>query len=191
MGRCDEVRIVQAFKGDSKFKKGFISLYKDVFAGHPYYESYTDEYVEREVWNRHFENEGWIFLAILPDDSVIGFGCAVPTINSWECAEFLLQNEKMLPFKIEESCYMSEIGVKSDYRNLGIGTRLIKARTEYAKENGFDFYVMRTAQVGSNSINMYKKFGAQEIEGLVQDVSEHAEEVCSKSKFRIYLFGKC
>ncbi|MEW6617322.1 MAG: GNAT family N-acetyltransferase [Patescibacteria group bacterium] len=168
-----------------------MNLYKEVFAGPPYFESYTDEYVEHEVWNKHLENDGQIFLALAPDGSVIGFGCVLPAKKSWESGEFLEENRHRLPFELETACYMSEIGVHADYRKRGIGTSLIQARVECAKKNGFDTYVMRTALEGSNSKNMYENFGAKIIEGLIQNVSEHAKEVSSKSEFRMYLYGNC
>ncbi len=188
--RADEIKIVEVEKGSPK-KQGFINLYKEVFAGAPYFESYTDEYVEREVWNKHLEHNGWIFLALAHDESVVGFGCALPAEKSWESGRFLHENMSKLPFELETACYMSEIGVHADYRKKGIGTGLIRARINVAKEKGFKTYVMRTALEGSNSKNMYLSFGAKIIDGLVQDVSEHAKEVSSKSEFRMYLYGNC
>lgn len=188
--RPDGIKIVHV-DNNSEEKQDFINLYKEVFAGAPYFESYTDEYIGREVWDKHLKNDGWIVLALARDGSVIGFGCALPAEKSWESGRFLHENISKLPFELETACYMSEIGVHADYRKKGVGTDLIQARVNVALEKGFKTYVMRTAFEGSNSKNMYMNFGAEIIEDLIQNVSEHAKEVSSKSEFRMYLYGNC
>lgn len=188
--KADEIYITRVEKESTK-KQDFIKLYKEVFAGPPYFESYTDEYVAENVWDKHFDNDGWVFLAINREDLVVGFGCALPAKRSWESGQFLCKNMSNLPFELEKTCYMSEVGTHIDYRKKGIGTKLIKARSDFAREKGYITYTMRTALNGSNSESMYIKFGAKVIDGLVQDVSQHAKEVSSKSEFRKYLFGTC
>ncbi len=169
---------------------GFIQVYKEVFAGPPYFEVYSDDQVEQTVWHNHL-TKGCIFLA-LDKTKVVGLGCSIPLNNikpgepNRDVYDFLSEAPN-LPFSLGDTCYMSEVAVLLDYRNQGIGRELVRRRLSWAKKQGINNYVMRTASEGSNSLGIYLKLGAKEINGLKQDISEVGIE--SASKYRIYLYG--
>jgi GNAT superfamily N-acetyltransferase len=48
------------------------------------------------------------------------------------------------------------------YRHLGIGSKLVQKRLEWAKKEGYEYFVMRTASIGSNSFNLYKRMDVNE-----------------------------
>ena len=175
---------------DPLHQQGFIKVYQQAFAGPPYHETYTDEDVINDVWKPHLQ-DGSIILA-LKEGQVIGLGCAMP-MDKWahdeEFQNFIKQNLDKLPDDPSEICFMTEVAVLPGHQNNGIGTSLIKQRFDWAKRQGFQHYMMRTAKVGSNSIRMYQNLGGQIMEDLIQDVSHHAEKVQSQSTERVYIKG--
>ena len=181
---------------DPEQLKGFIHVYQQAFNEPPYEEPYektgnTVENVTQHVWDPHLR-DGCIVLA-LHDNQVVGLGCSVP-INLWShdkgFQEFITQEAAKLPDAIPQICFMSEVCVLREFRRRGIGSRLVLDRVAWAKTKGFSHYMMRTAEEGSNSKGMYLKLGAWQVPNLIQDVSNHADEVGSASKRRIFLAGK-
>ncbi|MDP3899843.1 MAG: GNAT family N-acetyltransferase [bacterium] len=169
----------------------FTQVYQESFAGPPYFETYSDLDIERDVWTPHLKS-GCIVLALHAGEVVVGLGCAMP-VTQWqhdkEFQAFLIDHKHCLPFCLDNVCFMTEVAVATNHRRQGIGTRLVQSRIEWACRNGMSHYMMRTAAEGSNSICMYRKLGAQELNGLVQNVSVHAKKVGSASKKRVYLYG--
>lgn len=182
-----EYLIASEYQSDI-FKKKFIDLYKEAFGGPPYFEEYEDDWVEENVWGFHLKH-GCVVLALHNDD-LIGLGCAIPTSEDGKVFEFLSSQEK-LPFDLGKSLYMSELAVSSLFRKseLHVGSELVKKRIDWAKNNGFNAFVMRTAAKNSNSENLYRDIiGAKKIEGLIQNVLENPQEVSSSSDQRIYFY---
>ncbi len=167
------------------FSKGFCDLYKLAFSEAPYFESYTEEWIIENVWNKHLK-DGVIVLA-LEDQNVIGLSCSIPLLESTSPLEFI-KSLVHKPFNFEKAIYMSELAVHSKFRNLGIGSKLVKERLKWAKTEGYEYFVMRTASIGSNSFNLYKRIGVNEIEEK-QNVKDISTEVESASDERIYLYG--
>ena len=187
-----EIKFVQVTPDSpAHYQAEFIQVYKEVFAGPPYFETYQGDEVRNWVWKPHL-SKGCIFLA-LDDEQVVGLSCSIPLkqIQAGEpnsdVRDFLSRYQQ-LPFSLIDACYMSEVAVLSNYRQRGIGTELIKQRWAWAKGQGIKTYVMRTASEGSNSLGIYLKLGARKINGSCQDVS--AIGVVSASKCRIYLYGE-
>jgi len=186
----NEIQYVQVNAANARhYQMGFTKVYKEAFSEPPYFEDYTDEQVVATAWQPHLL-KGSIFLA-LADQQVIGLGCSLPLAhmdkedpNIEACNS--LRNFPDLPFDWRQACYMSELAVQPDFRRRGIGRELIQRRLAWAKEHGINYYVMRTAAVGSNSLTLYSKLGAKQIPGLEQDVSKTG--VNSASKKRIFLF---
>jgi hypothetical protein len=74
-------------------RAGFVAAYKEAFGGHPYYESYSDDEVLRDVWRPH-RLDGIIVLALANYSEVVGFGCAKPVrSSSHEIRDFLNLSE--------------------------------------------------------------------------------------------------
>lgn len=175
-----------------KHQPAFIKIYQKVFAGPPYFETYSDDEVIYSAWDSHLE-KGCIVLALYGEQTV-GLGCCIPVRNilpgeaNEDVKNLLFSQSDLLPLPLSHACYMSELAVLADFRGMGIGTELIRQRWEWAKNFGLSHYIMRTAASGSNSIRMYKHLGAREIPGLVQDVSGIGVE--SQSRQRVFLYGE-
>ena len=174
-----------------KHKVAFLKVYKEVFAGAPYFEKYKLKAIERDTWLPHLE-QGVTILAF-KEEQLIGFGCAMPLpVSSKEVQQFIAEREgRDFDVSPEKVWYMSEVGVLEAHRERGIGTALIQQRLEYIVGVGGLIYLMRTAAKGSNSIRLYERFGSKRIG--IQDVSGEAQVQINKSQSdeRIYLFGNC
>lgn len=173
--------------------QGFINVYREAFRGSPYFEIYSDDEVRTDVWIPHF-SKGVITLAV-EEGLVVGFGCALPVLDATiSVGNFLEQgvNDGILPIKLSESWYMSELGVKLTHRGRRIAYRLTLDRLSRIKVLGGHSYVMRTAAMASNSLHLYRKIGAIELPRR-QDIAESDQVMCnmSKSKERVYLYGQC
>lgn len=174
----------------------FIDLYKNVFAGAPYFEEYEDDWVYEFVWQYHLL-KGCIFLAFDEEDSLVGMGCAVgldkvslATIDSdkdplYQAKSFLIENAL---FDVNRTIYMSEIAVLPEFRRQGTGTRLIIKRWLWGFSQNYLYYAMRTAAKSSNSYKIYERLGAEPL-AVIQDISDYAQSIKSASDQRIYLYG--
>jgi len=185
-----KIQYLQITKGaPEKFQRAFIGLYQEVFADAPYFEEYSYRQVKEDIWENHLE-KGCIIVA-LNGAQLIGFGCCLPIINldtrgpDGAVKEFL--QSVHLPFALEDGCYMSEIAVKKECRRQGIGSELVIRRLHWAQEQGLTYYIMRTASVGSNSLNLYLRIGAKQT-SFMQNISD--KEVVFASRQRIFLYGK-
>ncbi len=172
---------------------GFVSTYKDVFAGAPYFEEYADEQVREDVWAPHI---GECILVATTDDgsearpeSVVGLACCHGVLASTEpkIRDFLLSRAELPElFDPARAIFMSELAVRDDFRCRGLGQTLVLERFRWGIEAGYSHYAMRTAADGSNSRRMYERIGSR-LAPFVQDVSEGG--VVSASKSRIYMYG--
>lgn len=194
MQKTEKIHYVYANSSTSEaLRDGFVKVYQEAFAGPPYYEHYTEDEVIEDVWKPHV-GDGIIVLAV-NNDEVVGFGCAKPLAKSPnEIQDFAVQKREaeMLPFDLQNTWYMSELGVAAAYRGKKIGYELIKHRLSRISELDGIFYILRTAAEGSNSLHMYRKIGSIELQGT-QSVSATDQVVINKSKSseRIYLYGRC
>jgi ribosomal protein S18 acetylase RimI-like enzyme len=188
----ESINIIQVKKDDLKKRQNFVDIYKQVFSEAPYFETYNDEWVIKNVWQQHLVN-GFIVLALCGKE-IIGLGCCIPLLKisdddpNVKVKNFLLGRQD-IPISLHLTCYMSEVAVLQKFRHAGLGRRLVQERFALAKEAGLSSYIMRTAASGSLSEKIYLSLGAQEAE-VLQDVSDHAEEVNSSSKLRKFLYGR-
>lgn len=170
-------------------RDGFVNAYKEAFGGPPYFETYSTEEVVEDIWLPHVK-DGIVVLA-LDDERVVGFGCAMPVLKSpLDVREFLASQQR--DFSIDKTWYMSELGVVESHRRRGLGYALVKHRLLTISHRGDTTYVFRTAAEGSNSIHLYRKIGAVELNDR-QDVSvsDQVQVNGSQSAERVYLYGDC
>lgn len=178
---------------DDPLLAGFVSTYKDVFAGSPYFEEYADEQIRDDVWIPHI---GECIIVATTDDgsvarpeSVVGLACchAVLAPTEPKIRDFLLSRQELPElFDPARAIFMSELAVRDDFRRRGLGQTLVLERFRWGLKAGFTHYAMRTAADGSNSRRMYERIGSV-LAPFVQDVSEGG--VISASKSRIYMYG--
>ncbi|MGF7229645.1 MAG: GNAT family N-acetyltransferase [Candidatus Saccharibacteria bacterium] len=167
---------------------GFIRAYQEAFGGPPYNEQYSDDDVLDHVWHPHVE-DGIVILAI-ENEKVVGFGCALPVLKAPDEVQRFLSDSEHYTGDLQKTWYMSELGVINTHRGRGIAYELVRHRMLTICHRGDMHYAFRTAAMGSNSIHLYRKIGAQEIPEL-QNVGDTDQVVVngSESTQRVYLFG--
>lgn len=164
-------------------RDGFIKVYQEAFAGPPYFETFSDEEVI-DVWNKHIPH---CLMVAEYKGLVVGLSCCTPLLcDAQPSVKQFLMSQQSLPFDPAQTIYMSEVAVLSEHRKQGLGRKLIEARLEWGDVHGFRFYIMRTADRGSNSARLYCRMGAQKAD-FEQNV-EH-EGVETASTVRMYLYG--
>ena len=185
-GHLNRAAIHRVIDASDPQREGFVDAYKEIFAGPPYFEAYTDGDVISGVWNPHIGQ--CILVAVDTSGRVIGFGCCHSVMSPAEpkIRDFILSRPGIGSlFDPERTIFMSEIAVREECRRRGLGKRLIFERFRWGLEHGFSSYCMRTAEHGSNSRRLYERMGAKRAP-FVQDVSA---DIDSASKSRIYLYG--
>lgn len=161
----------------------FAAVYKEAFGGPPYFETYTDEQIREDVWDPHIPE----CVIVAERAEVVGLACCHAILAPTEPSirSFLLTQE--LPFDPREGIYMSELAVRTEERQRGLGEALIHARFRWAKSHGFRFYLLRTAASGSNSKRLYERLGARRA-AFTQNVAQ--DGIATASTERIFLWGE-
>lgn len=179
----DRVVLRRIERADDLAFNGFATVYREAFGGPPYFETYTDEGIRKDVWEPHLSE--CVIVAEAP--KVIGLACCHAILAPTEPSirDFLLT--QALPFDPREGIYMSELAVLSEERRNGVGQALIQARFAWAKEQGFRFYLLRTAASGSNSERMYRRMGAKQT-NFTQNMGRGG--IATASTERIFLWGE-
>ncbi len=186
-----EIRYVQANPASvlAHDKLGFAKVYREAFAGEPWYETYTDEEVLADVWDEHIDS-GVIILAF-DGERVVGLGCAQPLTKASSNVQEFLASATSFVADPANTWYMSELAVDGDYRRHGIGKQLVRHRLITASHRGGTHFTFRTAIHGSNSLRLYRELGAHELAER-QDMSHDQQVVVngSHSTERVYMHGE-
>ena len=170
-------------KNYEQYKHGYIELYKDIFSKAPYFEVFTDEEV-KEVYKLSLLNSTISLLAI-KDYKIIGFALGIQlSIHNDE--KFKKLTKKY--FKLDKVLYNAELGVLPEYRNLGIGSKLVNERMLFAKDMGYEIICMRTKKEGSMSISLYEKLGFKVLKGVEEVSITQKNILLSKEDIRIILY---
>ena len=153
------------------FKKVFM-----VFEAEPFYEAWSEEDYEEEFLD--FVNNGKMY-GIYIDNEI----CGLITIKK----RYLKWDE--LDIDVEKSIYLSDIAVRKNSRNKGLGTKLMKyIICEYGNE--FDIY-MRTNLENSMSEGIAVKNGFAIIDNKIQTVSfKRTRDDIPNTDLRKYLIRK-
>jgi hypothetical protein len=166
---------------------GFIKVYQEAFAGPPYFENYSAQWVTENILIPHLPY--WVGIAETDAEGVIAFSCAHPvaTDATPEATDFLFaQSADQIPFDLNTSAYGSELASLKSVRKLGVGAHLTSCLFRWAADNGYPTVVMRTAEQGSNSIRLLQRAGAKLLP-FVQDVAGHGA-IESQSERRVWLY---
>ncbi len=62
-------------------------------------------------------------------------------------------------YRVLGEVYINNIAVLKDYRNKGMGKALIKALSDYCKENSCEFCTLEVRKSNINAISLYEKCG--------------------------------
>lgn len=157
------LQIRRVTRADDPIANTVIGLYCSAFAEPPYHERHRPEDVRRHTWERFCSA---CLLVAESAGQLLGFACATPLIQHTDAS--LLQFLRAQPdfsAGVEQCIYMAELAVSSDARGRRVGTRLVDARLDYAREHGLSHFVMRT-HPGSPSARIYLKRGGQALAAL-------------------------
>lgn len=177
----------------------FARAYQKIFSDAPYYEEYNLEDILRDVVVAHLPNnkkapskDQCVFIVEAGEPhEIVGFGCAHGALAPTEPSirRFLLKQENQLPFPLDRATMMSELGLLEEYRSFGLGKLLVLYRFLWARHHGYSHYVMRTADEGSKSAEMYMGLNANKAQFTQRVDSAVAGDAETQSKFRAYYYG--
>ena len=146
---------------DRRSVKGFIDVYREAFAGPPYFETMTKKHVLDHVIKPHLKH-GLIIIAEV-DGKIAGLAAGYPMLADvhTEIRDFLLaQPKEQVPFNSHFAFFESELAVDSSVRKCGLGNRMLCMMHRWAWENRYTTYVGRTAKEGSNAKGLHLRNGA-------------------------------
>ena len=115
----------------------------------------NDEIVDMEEEHRWFERSvkaGMLYLVARVEGKVVGGASMHP--------------------QTEKRAHVAEFGIFicDGYRNLGLGTAMLKEFIEIAKKRGFEILQLSVFANNTRALNVYKKCGFREIGKLGQDI---------------------
>lgn len=141
-------------------REPFQQLYREAFNAPPYDENYSAERVIDEVWEPLLPYG--LFVAER-DGRLAGLCAALPAHIPWrpDVQRYL---QRSYPHPLEQTVYMAELAVAPFARRQGLGMAMIRARLQWADEQGLSWYVVRTAASGSQSLGLYARLEATPLE---------------------------
>jgi ribosomal protein S18 acetylase RimI-like enzyme len=159
------------------YREDFINLYQTCFKEPPYNENWSYETVA-ELWDD--QKAGGIIVLCLTNNNVIGFATAyqasLKTTNDID--QFLSEikeQDKLVPFDLETTIYVSELAVSSQYRRQGIAKLLIECLFAEFKKNEMIQYFMRADLTGAHSVPLFVKyFGGKQMDIIVTTTDTEA-----------------
>jgi GNAT superfamily N-acetyltransferase len=184
-----EISFRRITSSEDSAQEGFIKVYQEAFAAAPYFETIDSDFIREKVWKAH---EGQLVVVAEEKGAVIGLICghlvSKGEISPSACG-FLKQ--KVGPLINERATlYFSELAVAPSHQGHGIGSVLVASTLTWANENLLSRFVLRTAAEGSNSLGIFKKFGAQPLDLTQQVTSVEAGGPPSASHQRVFLAGE-
>lgn len=183
MSLPDEFQILEisTLSDAAPYYSSFIKAYQDIFSAPPYNEHFSDDEV-KSILDSQFSHESAInLLAVNNENSVIGFGLAIPVEHRSDIARHL---RGLIPIK--HTFYFSELGVLSEWRRKGIGRLLTEMRLSLIDASCYSQVLLRTAETPDSSYEMYKKLGFEDI-GVYIEVSSKRTDGTLFSDRRLFL----
>jgi L-amino acid N-acyltransferase YncA len=115
----------------------------------------NDEIVDMKEEHRWFErsvNAGMLYLVAMVEGKVVGGASMQP--------------------QTDKRAHVAEFGIFicNGYRNLGLGTAMLKEFIEIAKKRGFEILQLSVFANNARALNVYKKCGFREIGKLSRDI---------------------
>ena len=80
-----------------------------------------------------------------------------------ESAGNIIGTVALMPTKNKLVFELTKMAVKPDYRNKGIGKKLLKKCIDYSKSNGYSSIILYSNKKLNNAIHLYRNFGFKEI----------------------------
>lgn len=158
---------------------GLVSLYQEIFSEPPYSERYSAEEVKK-IFSAYFR-EGVLLLKYL-DNSVIGFSAALPFERSpLYDTQIVHEENRIVPlskkflkqrvqYNLHSIWYVSDIGVKQDYRGQNFGSELLSNLLAILQKG--TVVLLRTSQ-GNRAAQVFyhHRFGFHSM-NLATDISQ-------------------
>lgn len=179
----DEVRIerVETRAELDKWRPGFIAAYKKIFREAPYLEDIDDDQAAF-AWDFLTAARDHITLiAATDDDTVVGFGIAVPLAHTKRVRAALAG---LVPLK--PTYYLAELGVMPEYRGRGLGRKLIAERMKQMDRERYSHVVLRVATTRNISADLYAAMGFQDM-GVYMDVRNPRVDGTVTTDRRVFL----
>lgn len=164
------------------FRDKFIKLYITIFSMEPFFEKFTYDEVN-SIYLEYAVHPNYLCVAI-NDNNIVGFGMGKPLSDS----EPTIKNICSKYIEIESSFYNSDVGTHPQYRNKGIGTRLVDLRISHSQDTGYKYSVMRTNKENSMSSSLYLKKGFIKINETMLVTQERTDESLTSTDERIFLW---
>ena len=135
------MKVVKLNSSESGLLSRLCNLYNEVF----------DEGLETPPFG-HFqkllEYSSVLFFVLLDDEGEVIAGLTAHTLPNIH--------------SVYPELYIYDIAVKQDLQRSGIGTMLMNALFDYARENGYSEIFVQADKVDGHAINFYKKLGGAE-----------------------------
>ena len=80
-----------------------------------------------------------------------------------ESAGNIIGTAALMPTKNKLVFELTKMAVKPEYRNKGIGKKLLKKCIDYSKSNSYSSIILYSNKKLNNAIHLYRKFGFKEI----------------------------
>lgn len=145
-----------------------------VFSEAPYFEKYTDEEI-KEIFTEYLEN-GNVYGAYFEENCV-----------GLVALERGAKEEHPVKFENENVMYLADVAVLANCRNKRIGSQLMLYGVMQAKKMGFDKLYMRTLKKGSMSIQIARRIGFTDIQGIIQSVDRERTNGLKVSMDNVFL----
>lgn len=162
----------------------FTKLFVSVFSGSPFYEAFTVK--EAEAVFQTYINPKALFIGAFDGTKLVGYGASLPVSQTSADMINILSDY----IDINQAIYNADLAVYPEFRNQGIGSRLIHMRNEYAAANGFQTIVMRTNAKGSMSAPLYERLGFKVLPQTMRVHQKRVRNNVPEHEDRILLIGQ-
>lgn len=169
---------------DQLLDQGLAALYKDVFGGAPYFESFTTDEV-KDIFREFLDKKGIVFVAA-DAGKPVAFVASVPLSTKFELAQIAQ------PYSVDASktAYFAEDGVAAEYRRIGLSARMKKMLLDANKQAGLPYMLLRTSAKNYAQINAVNKAGGHVLRDAFQKVARKTKNGQEIDTNAFYLFGK-
>ena len=136
----------------NEYEEQYIQLYIDTWKAEPY----GEKFIKENISNHLVKNSGYLFL-LVEKNEVIGFVGGRP-LNHF--CDFYNDEQLIKKVNTEKAFYIDELGVKIEFRKLGLGTLLTNFLISNARSKGYNEFVLRTHRSYSNpALKLYFNLG--------------------------------
>ena len=169
-------QIIDLEQLENAFYAGLIERYQEIFAEPPYFEQFSDNEV-RELFTA-YTVEGLVFL-IQDDPAIVGFGAVLPFVKS--PVAYLGERFGIDP---EHTWYMTELGIKREYRKRGLACQLVQAILNLLTSD--NTVILRTSERNIAAQSLYSGLGFQTI-SVTENVSQQRQDGTIQIDKRIFM----